>query len=189
MKILATLLIAMTLAFVSPVRAQNNNKAVAPAAPAAVQTATKQAPSSGVWAVRCDDPKTGKSKHCEAFQRLLITKKGSKEPKRLVEFAIGYKTDGKKKDDVAGILILPLGVLVTDPVDIEIDEKKDFTAQIRYCDSNGCYAFADIPAAMMEKMVKGNKLVVKARAANGHNVHIVMSLAGLGAALEKIKTP
>ncbi len=183
MKILATLLVAMTLAFASPVQAENKAASPAPA----VKSVEKQAPS-GVWAVRCDDPKAGKAKHCEVFQRLSITKKGSKEPKRLVEFAIGYKADSKKKD-ADGILILPLGVLVTEPVAIEIDEKKDFAAQIRYCDANGCYAFAEIPAAMMEKMVKGNKLVVKARAANGHNVNIVMSLAGLGAALDKIKSP
>jgi invasion protein IalB len=116
-----------------------------------------------------------------------MTKKGSKDPQRLVEFAIGYP-DSKKKD-AQGILILPLGVLVSEPVDIEIDEKKDFTAQIRYCDGGGCYAFADISSGMLDRMSKGQKFTLKARAANGKYFHIVMALTGFSKALEQIKLP
>lgn len=178
MKILVTLLVAITMACASPARAETK------AAPVAKKEAS--AASGGVWAVRCNDPKTGQ-KHCEMFQRLSITKKGEKDAKRLVEFAIGYKDDSKKKD-AQGILVLPLGVLVSEPVEIEIDEKKNFEAEIRYCDGKGCYAFTEIPAGMLEKMAKGNKFTVKARAANGQNFHIVMSLLGFNAALDKMKS-
>jgi invasion protein IalB len=186
MRILPVLLVILTLAFAVPVHAAD--KTAPAAAPASAAANVKSKPAASVWAVRCDDPKAGNPRHCEIFQRLSLTKKGSKDPQRLAEFAIGYKADGKKKD-AQGILILPLGVLVTEPVDIEIDEKKDFTAQIRYCDGGGCYAFADIPAGMLDRLSKGDKFTVKARAANGKNFHIVMSLAGFSKALEQIKLP
>ncbi len=179
MKILVTLLVAMTLVSVPLARAET--KPVPVPAPASAPAANAKSDPS--WLVRCEDLK--KANHCEVYQRLSVQQKGWKQSKRLAEFAIGYKQDNKK--EAQGALILPLGILVNEPISIEIDEKKDFTVEIRHCNTEGCFALVEMSSGLLDKMSKGKKLVIKAKAVTGQNLHIVMLLDGIAATLEKVK--
>jgi invasion protein IalB len=138
-----------------------------------------------LWLVRCEDIKD-KGKYCEAFQNLSVKKKENDPAKRLAEFAIGYGGVDKKKKAQAAI-ILPLGVLVSQDLVIEVDGKEEAKAEIRYCEISGCYAFTEIPDAALKKMSKGEKMTIKGKAANGQNLHIVMGLKGFSAALAQLR--
>ena len=158
-----------------------------PAAPPTAAARPAAAPAKEaetLWLVRCDALKE-KGKYCEAFQNLSVRKKDSDPVKRVAEFAVGYGADQKKKAQAA--IILPLGVLVNEKLVIDVDDKREAEAEIRYCDISGCFAFTELSEGVLDKMRKGQKMMIKGRAANGQNLHIVMGLKGFGAALAKLK--
>lgn len=166
------------------------NPASPPSAPATNEAPKTDARTSRkepetLWLVRCDDLKE-KGKYCEAFQNLSVRKKEKEPARRVAEFAIGYGGVEQKKKAQAAI-ILPLGVRVNEALVIEVDGKEEAEAEIRYCEVSGCYAFTELSEGTLRKMGKGQKIMIKGKAANGKNLHIVMGLKGFGAALAQLK--
>lgn len=151
-----------------------------PAAPAAVAAPVPET----LWLRRCETPEGGKE-YCEIFQNLSMQQKGSESSQRVAEFAIGVAEDGKKKKP-AGILILPLGIMVDGTVEGLIDDKHKFAATVKYCLPSGCYAHADLTPSIIDRMRKGEKIVIKSKAASGQAVDIVMGLKGFAKAAESI---
>lgn len=143
------------------------------------------------WTTRCDtlknpnDKNAKPVKYCEAFQRLAVSKKGQKEMQRVAEFAVGYPPD--KKGNPRGVLIMPLGILLEQPLKMQLDEGKEFTFRVRYCDQTGCLAFLDLSAAKLEEFKKAEKMKITIPATNGKNLGVIMSLKGFGPAVDKVK--
>ena len=69
-------------------------------------------PSSNAWKVRCDD----KNEKCEIFQRYVIKETGQ----RIAEFAVGYP---QSNQSAVGVVILPLGIKVNQPIQVKIDDQ------------------------------------------------------------------
>jgi invasion protein IalB len=133
----------------------------------------KEVPAQQVgqpWSVRCTSDKPGRE--CEVYQRLVVAKSGQ----RVAEFAVGFP---KGKQDGRGVIVLPLGILLEDGIVMQIDEGQKFKFKPRYCTSDGCFAFINVSAALVNALEKGNEVHFNAKALNGKEIKIRMSLKGL----------
>ena len=142
------------------------------------------------WVVRCDDLKEGdniKGKYCEMVQSISVSKKDAdpSTAQRLFELAIGYPPVGGGKAN--GVMILPLGILVSEDVVMEIDGSKEKDVRVRYCDASGCVAAFELSEKEMEKLSKGRGMTVRTVAATNQPVTIELSLSGFSDAYKKIK--
>ncbi|HEY8190097.1 MAG TPA: invasion associated locus B family protein [Micavibrio sp.] len=154
------------------------------AAPAAVQSAAaaKQAaagqPTGEPWSVRCSGDKPTLDRECEVYQRLIVSKTGQ----RVAEFAVGFP---KGKTDGRGVIVLPLGILLEEGIVMQIDEGQKFKFKPRYCTNDGCFAFVNVNAALLEELKKGSVVQLNAKALNGKEIKIKMSLQGFGKILKQ----
>lgn len=139
----------------------------------------KDEPAS-TWTLRCpDDVKKPGRGSCEIFQRLIKQDTGT----RFVEVAVGYIGDSKTAQ---GIFIVPLGILLKPGVELQVDANKPVKFQLRYCDGNGCFGFADLNDALVQSMRKGAKMTVTFFAMNGQKISVEMSLKDFSKALAQV---
>lgn len=156
-------------------------------APKAATTPTNEVLERG-WDLRCPDEKTEKQdkKQCEAFQRLDL--KGSEM--RVAELAIGFPKENKaiEKGGALGAVVLPLGILLDEPLSMKIDDGKPMSFRVRYCTAAGCVAYVAINKSMLETMRNGKKTSFDFKTADGQNVNIVMTLTGLDKILKDMQS-
>lgn len=169
--------------------AKKEKEVPAAEAEAITPTAGAAAPVGPAWDVRCAPVKNGEEvvgEYCEMVQNLSVIKKDAdpSTAQRIVEIAIGYPPVEKGK--ASSLLILPLGILVTEDIVVEVDERKEMTAKIRHCEANGCVAMLPITPKIINKMASGKTLRVKAVAATGQPVTIDMSLEGFKEAHDRL---
>lgn len=153
----------------------------------------KPAADQSAWIVRCDDLKDKDSEkvtgqYCEMVQSISVAKKDAdpSTAQRIFEMALGYPPLDKQRN-AASVVIMPLGVLVTQDVVLEIDGDKLVDFKIQYCDAGGCIGTFQLKDKQIERMQKGKALTVKAVAATGQPVVIELSLNGFAAAYDKVK--
>lgn len=132
--------------------------------------------ASKFWAKRCEKD----SSYCEIYQTLTVKKTGQ----RLLEFALGYPKDQKGK--AQAVVILPLGVIMTDGIGIQVDEGEMNKAMVRFCNTSGCYVYMTLPDKVVESMDKGKAMSVLFLDGAGKKVRIQMPLEGFGAARKQI---
>lgn len=142
------------------------------------------------WQVRCEDLKKEEKvvgQYCEMFQNISVTKKDAdpSTAQRVIEFAIGYPPSAEGKR--SALVIMPLGILVNQKIDVEVDGDKKFDFNITFCDVNGCFAMLDLSDKNIDTLSKGKEMTIKAKAATGQDVKISLSLAGFGPAHDKVK--
>ncbi len=138
----------------------------------------KTSPPASPWNIRCRKDKQGNRKACEVFQLISVKETGE----RIAEFKIGFPK-GKDKE-AAGIIILPLGILLPSGVQMQIDEQKEaFKFAIRSCTPAGCFSHVTLTPEILEKMKKGSVANFQFKADNGRNVIIKLSLKGLTKAI------
>jgi invasion protein IalB len=135
------------------------------------------------WTVRCEkgfekDLKSGK---CEVFQRLIVKETNQ----RMVEFAVGFP---EKKDTARGVIVMPLGVLLTEQVTLQIDKNKSFAFDVRYCTGDGCFAYVNLTKEVLDTMRSGQKAVLSFRTMEGRQVNVELSLKDFGKALKQVQT-
>ncbi|MCB9990858.1 MAG: invasion associated locus B family protein [Rhodospirillales bacterium] len=133
------------------------------------------APGSA-WTVRCQEQDKG---HCEIFQRLVVQETG----KRMAEFAIGFPED---KKTARGVMILPLGILLTDGVQMQIDDQQPFKFKVRFCTNDGCFAYLNLNDAVLGMLQKGNKATIRFKSMQGQEIDLPISLSGFTKALQEI---
>ncbi len=162
------------------VAGQDKNESKSAATTAAAKT---DAPSEP-WSLRCNEPlKEGETPtrgNCEIFQRMVVAETGQ----RVAEFAIGYP---EGKEEARGVVILPLGILLTAGVQMKIDDSEPFTFQIRFCNQGGCYAYLTLNATVMDMLRKGKKASFLFVDSNGKNFQLDMSLSGMTKVLKQIR--
>lgn len=156
--------------------APQDNKAVAPqsAVPAGQHAA---APAAGgepkkPWTVRCTAEEKTPGRECEVYQRLVVAKTGQ----RVAEFAVGFP---KNKKEGRGVIILPLGILLNDGIEMQIDSGQTFKFRPRYCTNDGCFAFIDINNQLLDTLKSSSMVEFSAKAMNGKDVKIRMTLKGM----------
>lgn len=180
--IAAALVVAGALSFfmLKPEQAVQADQKNPPVAQAVEQTAAAQAPGEKkpAWNVRCTAAEGDPARECEAFQRLVVAKTGQ----RVAEFAVGFPKD---KKDGRGVIILPLGILLTEAIEMQVGEGgQKFKFMPRYCTTEGCFSFIDISQALLDDLKKNAVTEISAKAMNGKDVKIKMTLEGLAGALE-----
>jgi len=133
------------------------------------------------WLVRCNDTaksETDKSS-CEVFQRLVMQETGQ----RVVEFAVGFP---EGKEVARGVLILPLGVLLPEGGQMQIDDGQAFQFKLRYCTTDGCYAFLDVGTPLLNKMAAGENIKLIFKAMDGQGIALDLPLRGFTKTIEKL---
>lgn len=139
------------------------------------------------WLVRCNGasgeedavPVEVSTKNCEVYQRLVLKETNQ----RLVEFAVGFP-EGQKAG--RGVMILPLGIILSEPVSIKVDDKESFSFDIRYCTQQGCFAFLTMNEAILTAFRDGDVASITFQAMDGKVMKVNMSLDGFVDALKKL---
>lgn len=144
----------------------------------AAQTAAAPGEKKPAWSIRCTAKKGDPARECEAFQRLVVAKTGQ----RVAEFAVGFPKD--KKEGGRGVVVLPLGILLTEGIEMQIGDGQKFKFMPRYCTNEGCFAFIDVDQTLLNALKQGTVIEFSAKAMNGEDVKIKMTLEELGKALE-----
>lgn len=129
------------------------------------------------WGKRCNKDDTS---YCEAFQTVTVTKTSQK----LLEFALGYPKDQK---GAQGVIVLPLGFIMTDGIGLQLDEGKTNKAMVRFCNQSGCYVYMNLPESFVTGMTKGQQMSVYFLDGTGKKVRIQMPLEGFGDTLAQIR--
>jgi len=133
-----------------------------------------------VWAQRCS--KEG-DKHCEVFQRLVV----EETKQRLVEFAVGYPSE--LKGEAQAVVLLPLGVLVSEGLILTVDGKSPARAVFRTCGPDGCIVAVNLPKEFLALMNTGKVLGVSfIDGGTGKQLNVGLSLTGFAAKLKKIQS-
>ena len=170
--------IIFTLFFVTAALTAGSAVSADEKAAAKAATPTAATKTDALWAKRCETEGEKKGQ-CELFQRLVVKETG----KRVVEFAVGYP---EKKEEARGVIVLPLGILLTEGVKMQIDGGQSFTFKPRYCGPEGCFAFVNMNKQMLDIMRKGKEASLTFQTVQGQNLTVKMSLEGFGKTLKEI---
>lgn len=156
------------------------------AAAAAGEEVIKQAalPENGEpWKIRCnsEEAKASEQKRgkCEVFQQLIV----QETKQRFAEFAIGFP---EGQTEARGIMILPLGILLEQGVEMKVDDQQSFKFKIRYCEPSGCAAFLSLNEQVLNMLRNGKIAKVTLQSAQGKTMGFEMSLKGFGDLFKKV---
>lgn len=160
-------------------------------APIGISTATAQTPpppqppppqahteQGSNWRVECGND--GKVLDCRAI--FQVTQRESNQ--LIAAVAIRIPPDTKKP---VILIQLPLGIQVTEPVLVRVDEGAPEKFGVQTCTQQGCFVGAPLPDAMLAAMRTGKDLKVIFANLNKQAVTVTMGLVGFGLAYDKIK--
>ena len=147
--------------------------AIAQAAPAQPPEAAPAA-----WRVECSGD--GKTLECRAVQQVY-----HRESRQLlVSLAVKPAADGKTG---AMIVQLPLGLNLTEPIMLKVDNGAPEKQAIQTCTNVGCFIAMTINDKLLAAMRTGSELKVTMQDANKKPVDIGLPLLGFGLAFDKAK--
>jgi invasion protein IalB len=168
---LLLLLLAMAPIGVSTATAQTPP----PQQPPPPQTHTEQGSN---WRVECGND--GKVLDCRAI--FQVTQRESNQ--LIAAVAIRIPPDTKKP---VILIQLPLGIQVTEPVLVRVDEAAPEKFGVQTCTQQGCFVGAPLSDALLAAMRTGKELKVAFANLNKQAVTVSMALVGFGLAYDKIK--
>jgi invasion protein IalB len=138
------------------------------------------AAQNGVAAWRVECTGDGKSLDCRAVQQLvhrethqslvLVMVRGSKDPK-----------------GASITIVLPLGLNLTEPVQIRVDNGKPERERIQTCTNTGCFVAMNANASLVSAMRNGRQLKVSVQDANRKPVEMSLPLLGFSLAFDKAR--
>jgi len=133
---------------------------------------------NSAWVYRCAD---GTSSHqCEIAQRISVAETGQ----RIVEFVISYISG---QEYPRGVVILPLGVLVQQPILLQVEGGQKYAFNVNHCEANGCVGYLDIVPDMLSSFQKGEELALVVANAQGQNVEMKLSLMGFSKTFKELE--
>lgn len=132
------------------------------------------AQAASPWVKRCEGPV------CEITQRLM----DKKSETRVLEMAIGFPVKG---GDGRGVLVLPLGVDLSQGLSLRVDEQAPLGFKIRYCLIDGCYAFLTLPPDVLATMKKGSMASIDFMTFDGQAGKLPLTLEGFSKSLSEIQ--
>jgi invasion protein IalB len=166
--VLASLL--ATLAGISDAAAQQP-----PPAPPAQQQHTEQGSN---WRVECAND--GKALDCRAIFQVT-----QRETNQLIAaVAVRVPSDTKKP---LILIQLPLGIQVTEPVTVRVDETAPEKFGVQTCTQAGCIVAAPLSDTLLAATRTGRELKVVFANLNKQAVTVSMGLAGFVLAYDKVK--
>ena len=149
---------------------------------AVLLTLASPAQAQSAWVKRCEGGGEGEGavQTCEMVQRLMDQESQS----RVLEVAIGFPAG---KDSARGVIILPLGVDLSQPLTLSIDQGTPLGFKVRYCLGDGCYAFLTLPSDVLAAMKTGSLGVLTFKTFDGQPGRLPLALDGFTTALSEIQ--
>jgi len=146
-------------------------------------SAQQQAAEAGpppAWRVECTGD--GKSLECRAIQQLIQIQGNTRQP--LVTIAVRYAPETK-----AGqmSILLPLGLNLTEPVQIKVDNGAPERQPIQTCGNGGCLLNMTANDKLLAAMRSGADLKITVQDQTKKPVDLVIPLLGFGIAYDKTK--
>ncbi|MCC6775199.1 MAG: invasion associated locus B family protein [Hyphomicrobiales bacterium] len=152
--------------------------AAAVASHAAAQQPTAETPAVAAWRVECTGD--GKILDCRAIQQVF-----HRESRQLLLSVVARPAaDGKS---AALVITLPLGLNLTEPITLKIDNGTGERQPIQTCTNVGCFAAFTAPDKLVAAMRTGRELKIAMQDANKKPVEMALPLLGFGLAFDKAK--
>ena len=148
--------------------------AVSQAAPAQAPEATPPA----AWRVECTGD--GKTLDCRAVQQVF--QRETRQP--LVSLVVRPAADGKTG---AMVVTLPLGLNLTEPLTIKVDNGPPERQSIQTCTNVGCFVAMTLTDKLVAAMRAGSELKITMQDANKKPIDMSLPLLGFGPAFDKAK--
>jgi invasion protein IalB len=148
---------------------------------AAAQSArAEQAPEGAPAAWRVECVGDGKTLDCRAVQQVF-----HRETRQLVVSALVRPApDGKS---AAMIITLPLGLNLTEPVSVKVDNGTAERQSIQTCTNVGCFVAMTLTDKLIAAMRAGSDLKITVQDANKKPIEMSLPLLGFGIAFDKAK--
>jgi invasion protein IalB len=148
---------------------------------AAAQSARAQQAPEGTpaaWRVECAGD--GKTLDCRAVQQVF-----HRETRQLVASAlVRPAADGKTG---AMVITLPLGLNLTEPVLVKVDNGTAERQSIQTCTNVGCFVAMTLTDKIIAAMRAGSDLKITVQDANKKPIEVSLPLLGFGIAFDKAK--
>ncbi len=147
---------------------------------AASQSAPAQAPeaSAAAWRVECSGD--GKVLECRALQQVF-----HRETRQLLlSVAVRPAADGKSG---AMLVTLPLGLNVSEPVQVKVDNGAPEKQAIQTCTNVGCFVAMTLSDKLVAAMRTGTDQKITVQDANKKPVEMSLPLLGFALAFDKAK--
>jgi invasion protein IalB len=143
---------------------------------APAQTPEAQPPAA--WRVECAGD--GKVLECRAVQQVV-----QRETRQVVlSLAVRPAPDGKTG---AMLMTLPLGLNLTEPVQVKVDNGVSDKQAIQTCTNVGCFVAMTLSDKLLAAMRTGTDLKITVQDANKKPVEMSLPLLGFGLAFDKAK--
>jgi invasion protein IalB len=150
---------------------------VAVAAHAAPAQQPPESPPAA-WRVECSGD--GKTLDCRAVQQVF-----HRESRQLLlSAAVRPAADGKSG---AMVMTLPLGLNLTEPVAVKVDNGAAERQPIQTCTNVGCFVAMTLPDKFVAAMRTGGELKITVQDANKKPIDMGLPLLGFGIAFDKAK--
>jgi invasion protein IalB len=148
----------------------------AAALPAVASSAAAQ--ENAAWRVECSGD--GKTLDCRAVQQMI-----NREDKQIVVQLVARVP----ADTKAPVLLiqLPLGLNLTEPVQIKIDNGAVEKVPVQTCTAGGCLASLPLKDPMLAALRGGTTLKITVSDTNKRTINIDVPLLGFGLAYDKAK--
>jgi invasion protein IalB len=130
------------------------------------------------WGVECSGD--GKTLDCRAVQQVF-----HRESRQLlVSLTVRPAADGKSG---AMVVQLPLGLNLTEPITLKVDNGADERQAIQTCTNVGCFIAMTVADKLLAAMRSGNQLNITVQDTNKKPVEMGLPLLGFGLAFDKAK--
>ncbi len=151
--------------------------AIAAPLPSARAQQSSENPSAA-WRVECTGD--GKTLDCRAVQQVF-----HRETRQLlVSVAVRPAADGKSG---AMLMTLPLGLNLTEPVLVKVDNGTPERQAIQTCTNVGCFVAMTVSDKLIAAMRTGGELKITVQDANKKLIDLTLPLLGFGLAFDKAK--
>ena len=151
--------------------------AIAAPLPSARAQQSSENPSAA-WRVECTGD--GKTLDCRAVQQVF-----HRETRQLlVSVAVRPAADGKSG---AMLMTLPLGLNLTEPVLVKVDNGTPERQAIQTCTNVGCFVAMTVSDKLIAAMRTGGELKITVQDANKKLIDLTLPLLSFGLAFDKAK--
>lgn len=148
-------------------------------AAAADQTTASIAAVGSSWRVECTS--NGPVLDCRTVQQVV-----TRENQQLVA-GLTVRVPAETKKPVM-MVQMPLGVMVSEAVNLVVDDGKPEQFNIQTCNQQGCFVGAPLADNLLAAMRTGKQLRIVFQNGNKQAITVTMPLAGFALAYDKVKS-
>jgi invasion protein IalB len=141
-------------------------------------TSATSAQEVAAWRVECTGD--GKTLDCRAVQQLF-----QRETRQLVLSVLVRKAPDPKSAQIT--IQLPLGLNLTEPVQLKIDNGQAERQSIQTCTNIGCFVLMTASERFLNAMRAGHDLKLTFQDANKKPVELAVPLLGFAVAFDKVR--